>query len=444
METIIAVGGTGQTLLFHYFRLYLAGIVEEPFRALVVDTDEMHSGLQSMKSLLDDLQHGDESTDALGETIPSLTFARFDQPSTDDVEEMLTGSSGRDNGEYRPVDAFFSADLLGQPLQKGLFARPALSSVVAHQLPRPEKFVPQPGSPTVVVIGSIVGGTGGGLIAPILDSVRENAEKAAMPVRLKAVLYGEYFQVDPGQISGGRERLQSNQTLALRTLESSYATLHRFSIIGGPTSRRIERNPEAESRSRGLSFPAESHPHWEGIRALHFLRHDTVADAKADQPFQSREVDDETVNVSFQRGRADYRFAEACAVVDALVGNNVVKRMENEAWLSNIWGTRLPKLIVHFWEMARDVLGPDGARSFPDRLNDALRDRWRGSDGLREYLPHPPQQAQAVLPSTIAQLDWPSPEGESINRDLFQSAEDPHRRAAATLLFAALRNSPTD
>jgi hypothetical protein len=444
METIIAVGGTGQTLLFHYLRLYLAGIVEEPFRALVVDTDEMHVGLQVMKSLFEDLQHGDESTDALGTTVPSVEFARFDQPNTDDVEEMLTGGSGREKGERRPVDAFFSSDLLSQPLQKGLFARPALSSVVAHELPSQNSFVPRPGSPTVVVIGSIVGGTGGGLIAPVLDAVRENAESASLPVRLKAVIYGEYFQVDPGQISGGRERLQSNQTLALRTLENSYAKLHRFAIIGGPNSRRVERDPESESRSRGLSFPAKSHPHWNGIRALDFLRHNTVGDAKADKPFESREIDEETFgNISFEHSKAALRFAEAHAIIGAFIEHNVVRRVSREPWMSYIWGSRLPNLIAHFWRIAQRTLGQESAKSFPDRLQEEIRNRWKGDKGLQGYIPNPPQEPLPVRPATLDRLDWPDPQGEGVNDELFQGAEDPRRRAASTLLFAALRNSPT-
>jgi len=54
-RVIVAIGGTGQMVLHYYTQLFLVGMVRQPFRALVFDTDDFSPSLQFLSDYLSDI-----------------------------------------------------------------------------------------------------------------------------------------------------------------------------------------------------------------------------------------------------------------------------------------------------------------------------------------------------------------------------------------------------
>src|SRR5207244_1404030 len=110
----------------------------------------------------------------------------------------------------------------------------------------------------VVIVGSVTGGTGGGLTAPILDAIRlfakrENTEN----VKIRAVFFGEYFTPKAGLIQDDVIRFQSNQTMVLRSIGEAEASedIHSYNIVGGPGFKGgFERKPEKEKEGKNLPW----------------------------------------------------------------------------------------------------------------------------------------------------------------------------------------------
>lgn len=445
MRTIIAIGGTGQTLLFHYFQLYWTGVIDTPFRAVVVDTDDVHSGLSKFEEFLDNLKYGDQPGSAFRTQVPQLKTVPVNITPADDVQELVTGMENPPSDRMHPARAFFARDALEQQPQRGLFARPALSSVVTQGISDESTLTPDETDPTVVVIGSVVGGTGGGLTAKILDVVRRNT--STRPLRLRAVLYGQYFEVDDGVLEGGESRTRSNQTLVLKTLEAANnnLNLHSYHIVGGPGENRVRRNPNREKTSKQLPFPNESHPHWQGIRALHYMMTENYQDVRpTEKPFHSREVSESTVNsIKLDYEHAQRRFLESRAVADAIVNHEIIERIGGEPWVKSVWGRDFPKFLAHFWGVARESLGTEETHRFPSETQSMIGEHWEGKTGLRRMLPSPSKgQSMTVRPYHFRQIRWPPSRTERRDETLFEGVEAPFRRAAATTLFYALRDSP--
>jgi hypothetical protein len=340
------------------------------------------------------------------------------------------------------VRAFFDSETLAQSLQVGLFARPALSSVISLGKLAQQALNPTAGS-TVVVVGSVIGGTGGGLMAPVIDEIRWRAQSSGVVnISIRAVIFGRYFTPDPGHIDEDESRFDSNEMLVLRSLREALEGLDKFYNVRSSGDRSdFRRGPEQEKKGIHLPWPAAEgsyHPFWEGVQALEHLLRDTTR--QNFERFEDREVDSFPVPVAL--GRATLKLRQSLQVANRLVNRSVVLRMLHEPWLSTVWGEGLTNVCSHFWRVAAtEEGGEERVRKFPRELQRALELAWdgrQGEPGLREIFP-PLEAVHQVRPRAISRIPWPPTTDTSRSTPLFDSLETTARRAAATLLFWSLR-----
>jgi hypothetical protein len=434
VRKIIAIGGTGQLIAFHYLQLYLLGVVQEPFELVVVDTDDINKGLLRLGEYLDLLRTMEGRSTSFGFELPTLVTQKINVPDASAAEAL----SGLKNvPSDHPVRAFFDRESVQQPLKQGLYARPALSSVISRAQIGDALLMPAKDS-TTVAVGSIIGGTSGGLLEPIVDRMKVLAYTHEIKSRLRAVLFAQYFDPDEGR---GIEavRLQSNELLVMKTAREALDQLDLFYIVGGPDTPRIKRLTDRENEPN-LPWPElEEHPVWSGLTALDFLSLDTV------MPFRDRFEDREVTNFqrSFTLAMARQRLTLAVCIVRALLNHRVLERMVGEPWIPLIWGKRLPALVSHYWRVAaRAAGGWDRVEAFATDVQAAVEALWKGDGntwGVGDVLPTV-ATAHAVSPHRFSEVRWPEIDTKPITDvRLFLSAAETARRAAAVLLFWSLR-----
>lgn len=442
MNTVIAVGGTGQQILHYYLQLFFIGLVP-PFRAVVLDTDDIIPSLQAFGSFCRDLQYASAPGAALGAQVPIVEIMPVYKPAGNDTFQVLSGLDNWADHNPHPVEAFFSNSALSQNLQKGLFARPALSSTLSHALIGEPNLRADNVDPTVVLVGSVIGGTGGGMIAPVLDTIYENTLDSGRSVYLRAVLFGEYFEVDEGQIEGGQSRIQSNQTFVLRALEDSNTKLHSYYFVGGPGQSLIERNPNSEKQAMHLPFLSRTHPYWEGVQALHYLLNDTTRNAASkDDPFWTREVNRQLIYQNALYQNAEIRLGRGLDAVNYFINNKLIPRIADDPWPSVIWGKKLARLLNHYWRISARILGKENVHRFPSNVQAELEKLWinKGGYGLsKAFPPISSEQADKISPNTYRKIQWPSVEAAHEHTPLFEGEHTAARRVAATLIYWTLR-----
>lgn len=436
-KVIIAVGGTGQPVLHLYIQLYLLGMISDPFHAIVIDTDEINKVLRLAADYFAKLQVGSQRSEGAGSPVPTVDFIRVRSKGQSQVAVALTGYGVGDLRADHPARAFFSTDALAQDVSRGLYARPALSPVLA------EDWLNDPAlklktNTHVVVVGSLIGGTGGGLVAPLLASLGEQ-RKLVSDLKIRAVFFGEWFRPDPGQIE--RNRFLSNQLLGLRSIQEVKETLDQFAIVGiSPEEMIDKREHQSEKTGTHLPWPRdETHPFWRGVVMAHDLLLDTTREEKKN--FPDREVgtdqyaDDRDLPLLTARARVRKRLGLASALGE----KRVVERMNTDPFATLLWGRKLVRLVADFW---RHTV-PPGSKSKPDanfceQLQGAIEDRWSNKDyGLSGLFPGEPGSRTFMW--SLRTLDWPGFEGQPVKQQLFEGLGEPARRAAATLLFWTLR-----
>ena len=432
---IIAVGGTGQLALQYYVQQYLLGVVTKPFQAFVVDTADIDMRLKNAADLLEHLQYGAQPFESASGTVPSIQFIRCEPPvSKPTARALMMGAQpvGQGNEASHPANAFFSEDALNMGLNKGLFARPALSSTISHGDIQRDLPTLRAGS-TAVVVGSVLGGTGGGLMAPIIDALASKANAVSQTVSLRAVLFGEYFQPDPGMLddTDGQARFQSNQTLVLRALAESETQLYSYYIAGGPGTP-LTRLP-TDTGKESLPWPGASEPLWKATQAIEFLLGDQVKAAPA--TFQQGEVDDTVLEENYDLSQQ--RLAERLGRARAFVDKHVVSRVYREPLATVLWKRPLLNLLNAFGAASKHAHGMAGPRLFPVQLQSALE---RALREVEQLFPVQTGRVSRVKPAHIAQVNWPAVKAQDAEPSLFEGEDSAARRAAATLLFHLLHS----
>lgn len=435
---IVCVGGTGQMVLHYYLQMYLLGVISHPFEAVVIDTDEIISSINTVKKFFEDVQYGPEAGHALGAQVPVIQTVRIGTQIQATALEALTG---RKDTDLHAVKAFFNRETLDQSLKHGLFARPALSSVITQDQLRSTILRPRPNS-TLVIVGSVFGGTSGGLTAPIIDTIRMRVKREGIArVLMRAVLFSEYFTPDDKIIGGNLVRFKSNQALVMRSIREALEDVHSFHIVGGPGSNTaLKRVPKEEKSGQHLPWPDDdTNPFWQGAKALEYLLTETTKDKQME--FEEREVDDQFQS-PITLPRARLRLKQSIHIAEKFVDKEVVLKMAADPWVRYIWGDGLTNLIAHYWSI--DVLREGGkkrVRDFPRKLQRALEAVWRGEGegvGLRTIFPHL-TESHKVFPANIRRITWPEVRDERRDEKLFDGAGKAARKCAATLLFWALR-----
>jgi hypothetical protein len=370
--------------------------------------------------------------------VPVIQTLRVAPQNEATVVQALTGRKELDT---HPVEAFFNKDTLGQNLKHGLFARPALSSVITQEALKDTALRPRPNS-TLVIVGSVFGGTSGGLTAPIIDNIRLRTKRENIDrVLIRAILFSEYFTPDDGIIGGDVVRFKSNQALVMRSIREALEDVHSFHIVGGPGSNTaLKRTPAEEKKGEHLAWPQnETNPFWQGAKALEHLLTETTRDKQLE--FENREVDDHFQS-PIVLPKAQLRLKQSLHIAEKLVNKEVVLRMSADPWVRYIWGDGLANLISHFWNI--DVMREGDkkrVKDFPHKLQRSLEAIWRGEGdhaGLQTVFPRL-TESYKVSPQSIRRIPWPEVKEERRDEKLFDGSGKAARKAAATLLFWALR-----
>jgi hypothetical protein len=440
---IVAVGGTGQMVMHYYLQLHLLGVIKHHFDLVVVDSDEILPSIQVMGGFFKELQYGSQSDEGFGKTrIPTVETVGVKPVRGDSAHEVLTGSKTWKKPEPHPTHAFFNQDTLRQNLKQGLFARPALSSLLSQDVFLEDALKPRADS-MVVIVGAVTGGTGGGLTAPLLDAIGGFARRErAQGVKIRAVLFGEYFRPQSGKIQDDVLRFQSNQILVLRSIceAEAWDYLHSYYIVGGPGFKGdFERHADKEKEGKNLPWPKEEmDPFWQGVQALEYLLADSISEKRV--KFENREVTKFNSNINLKHSQS--RLRKAVEMVAMLRKKSAITRMCRDPWARWIWGERLFEIVSHYWNIAANKEGGiEGVSNFPNECQHALDALWRGegaSMGLQGVFPNPPQR-QIMRPGKMAGIGWPRPTETSLERDLFNDSQETARRAAATILYWTLR-----
>lgn len=437
---IVFVGGTGQMVLHYYLQLYLLGEIAHPFDAVVIDTDDIYGSVRTMQSFIAELQYGTQESEALGVEIPTIRSVRVTPQRADSTLQALTGRRDVRDVDSHPARAFFDSDTLRQDLMQGLYARPALSSVISQEVLKDPSLRPKANT-KLVVVGSVLGGTGGGLTAPVMDAIRLRVEKESIEkVQTRAVLFSEYFTPDAGIIEGDVVRFKSNQTFVLRAIREALDNVHSFHIVGGPgASNSFKRQPDDEKKGEYIPWPKDdSNPFWQGAQALEHLLTETTRNNQVE--FHKREVEQFEPPVSL--ARSQLKLAQRLSLVSRLINKNTVIRMSSDPWARLIWSDALIGLVAHYWSIAaKEEGGKDKVKDFPRKVQGSLQALWRGQGdrpGLEKVFPRL-TKLHGVRPGNISRIPWPRIDEERRHKTLFQGTGNAARRAAAALLFWSLR-----
>ncbi|HXG07427.1 MAG TPA: hypothetical protein VNI77_08900, partial [Nitrososphaera sp.] len=322
-HVIVAVGGTGQIVLHYYSLLYLAGKVS-PFRALVIDTDELYRSISAISEFLKLAQYGSN------EGVASIQFNRIQSEATGSASENLSGKELSELQGFHPVKGIFDNGTLTQEVKEGMYARPALSAVLDVNSSELVKGLSIDEDTHIAVVGSVIGGTGGGLIAPVIAALDE-LTRTIENVTIRCVFFGDYFHPDTKMMPDANLLFPSNKILVLKALEElAPESLRMFAFIEPEV--KIQRNPKLEKAGDHLEWPKESEPYYTGAQALDFVLEDAQRQAKP--AFLDREIrhceqlfkDKRVIPYKECKQSLDKRIL----VTQQLVNQNVTQRLAHE------------------------------------------------------------------------------------------------------------------
>jgi len=328
--------------------------------------------------------------------------------------------------------AYYGRDALRQDANKGLFALPALVAVAACRETVSRLGVMHVHDDTnIALAGSVIGGTGGGLLVPALSTLQERT-KGLGRVSFRAVLFGEYFVPDPGK--GVQARFGSNKRLVLQILGEAASKLYRYSLVDEGAA--VERNPDAEKRSDHLKWPAPESPCWKGVAALRHLLRETTAEARQ---WPDNEVPAAECAREFPQPNVVQALSHRLPVIHTLIREKVVEKFASDPAAARIWGRDLGVFLSTYWKAAATGLGGmDRTDGFLSAVQDALRQEWDGAGayGLARVFPH--SDTPRVPVARVRRIRW-DPPARPLNVNSFRNRDEARRIAAASLLLHALR-----
>lgn len=426
---IIAVGGTGQVLLHYYTQLFLIGskAVPHPFRAVVVDGDRLMGSLETYSDFFSKvaLREGTQHT-------PNIQYIHIEIPPSNNVRHALTGNGDAEPEGFHPVDAFFSRSAQAQDVREGLFARPCLSAVIGAKWRLPQ--IALDGVERIVVLGSLIGGTGGGLIAPLIAELQRRAPTA----KVVAVLMGEFFQnagtgvTKSEKVDDARRRFPSNKLMTARSVRDvSGAQLKYLIFIDPPESRRVVRDTDAEQRALNLPWPDETQPYWQALTGVATLTDESLSDRPENE---IAELQPTPTKCPYP---ANWNLLVAAwQRANSLSHKSVLSMIARDPFASRIWGRKLVNLIGSHWEQVRGnrTLNFAHSKSFCDQVQDQLNSWWTKLDATMPSLP----VKKTCSVEHLARLEWGEPGGQ-LAGDVLSSPATVLDTSAAAVLFRALR-----
>lgn len=415
---IIAIGGTGQVVLHLYATWYLTGVVQESFRALVVDTDRLIPSLQFLCEFFRDVQAA-SGTDRAS-VLPRIDYLHVGREESVTVEELLAGRSLGNAGEFEhSVQAFFSKSDRRQSVREGLFARPALSAVLSpDSLWETLRYIPRS---TIGLVCSVIGGTGAGLALPIVSYLQKRPQPRHS---LRAVFLGRYFQPNPDTRPDQLEVFQSNEALFEESRRNLVSELDHYALI--KPSKMVERHEGEEKKMRHWPWPEEDHPFWCAASALKQILQDTITDIGTGRYYPYVKED---------RARAVDKLEQAIARARTATQEEPFTQAARDVFVKLVWGP-----LCEYVQSYADFLGVDRAE-FSLRLQRVLEQLWLprtdSQYALGLVFPEPRIQRN-TSPLELIRCGW-EPRPDSVTRETLGGLEDAVRRVAARALFILLR-----
>jgi hypothetical protein len=429
---IIAIGGSGQMVLHHYVQLYLIGVIEERFDAYVLDSDHPIESLRFLSGFFDDVRQ------ALGQdSVPSIRLVPLESGGEGaSVAKLLTGVSLPEQpGFQHPVQAFFLRDTLIKDVRSGLFARPALSAVMAlknalaevdpRRLSRDAR---------IVLVCSCIGGTGAGVAIPLLWYL---ANTPGTQFQLDAVLLGDYF-VPRKESAVGDDvaRFHSNRIAFLNALGESVSQLRAFALVEEP--KMPERDSQKEQQAKRLSWSEASQPYWQATAAVQHLLDETVT-SRAEK-FADRLVRAAAYRGKLDQGAAGNRLNRSHGCVTSILRHRALLQVGREAAVRSMWGDALINSLVGYWTLTNKAGSTLSPSQFLRELDRQVRRLWDG--GLGEYCLSrifPECRPDRIPPELVRRVGWFAPP-QGMSPDPFRDPERGVQRVASAFLYGALRN----
>lgn len=436
-HVILAVGGTGQVLLHYYCQMFVLGVVEAPFRAIVVDTDRFSRSLQTFQAFFDALREA-----GCPDPMPEIRTAWIDElPATGvRIHEVMGAPDLPEHGYHHSLQAFYGRNLLALQATDGLYSRPAAASLVVPGIPQLLRDTDITAGNSVLLVTSTIGGTGAGLSLQLLCRAQQlSRQHVDVPVR--AVLLGEYFKPDQDKVSNAPLRFRSNKTWFLKSVEHAVPSLLRYAWIDpdNEEDKLPARDTHAELNEAHLPWSAESHPLWQALKAIIFLLTDRSMDAKT---FGEGEVGPDQYASRLRRAMVDQRLRESLGRAAALVEHDVLARMAIEAWPEQVWGERLCRAVRSFAHaLRRGTMGVEReSRPFLVAVQREIRNWWEASQGehlsIAGLFPRTAPKPASV--EVFRRIGWWGPAVDWAGKR-FTSVDSAAQVTAAALLHAALQ-----
>ena len=420
MNLIFAVGGTGQEILHHINTLFLSGAIKHSFAAYVVDTDRMNGGLSYLEvfyrqagSVLQDLYHRGHPIESPPQ-IASISCGGF---GTGTINEQLAGRTlPATPGYENTLNAFFSRGDLAQQTREGLYARPALSSILVAETVLDRINEPLvANAKRIFVIGSMIGGTGGGLMVPILAKLQRICQPATS---LFCIAMGEYFNPDEGRLDNAVTRFKSNWLMTRTLLEHAVPRLRKYALIEGPKLPSKSPLPIAEA-----PFPTEQNPFWTAIVAYKHLAEDTISDQG--HTFSENAVSPEAMKSALSYAEALQGIDNSRSQLSVLQDRSPMRAIGCEPFPKSCWGNftdfSSSILALHRKGRGQDAKPTSFLNDIQNQLNRGLR-LSKEHPELSTMKLFPGRAVEPGSPSSFRSMAWPGlgpdPKGGAfINKD---------------------------
>ncbi len=241
--TLVLVGGTGQRFGLGLGYLNLLGAVVRPSRVLIVDAegkgvDSANSVTQLMRRYL-----GFGSEDIQIDHVKPYITPHTASPTVRDVVDV---------GNSQVFDLLVSEGEQRLAIERGFYAVPKMASVVFRALEErePHHFTNQ--NDDVVIVGSVSGGTGAGIIREIATVFGRDRSR-----RIYGIVFAQYFSLPQehgpeGPVELTDRDLQTNSEIGcdylLRDVQKRKSPFNVLNVIGPPPTGTSEVLPQvAES-----------------------------------------------------------------------------------------------------------------------------------------------------------------------------------------------------
>lgn len=264
--TLVLVGGSGQRFGLGLGYLNLLGLAKMPSRVLVIDAEKENAVTERARDLL---RYAN----------PGVHFKHINPYRASASNPTIASCIDIAASDLFPL--LISEEEAAVSVKNGFYASPKLAATIFRAMLQQQSSVfegeLEPGAnQTVVVVGSVAGGTGAGIIREVARAFRDKAGSS----EVFGIIFSRYFSIPPGnqtQVSGETfvtdDDLDQNARLGcdylLRDLDSPFQVI---SFVG----------PPAGAPMPAPLAPAEGIPHvFPGMAAALSLVTDGVKSLRA-------------------------------------------------------------------------------------------------------------------------------------------------------------------